>query len=127
LQVEDAPQAWNQRYQHYLGVHPKDFSDGILQDVHWSAGLLGYFPTYTLGNLYAAQLIQAAGRDLGDLESLFRRGEFQPLLSWLRHQVHVHGACYAPTELMRNACGQSLDHQPLLDYLTKKLQVVYQL
>lgn len=127
LSVADAPDAWNERYQHYLGVTPPNYSDGILQDVHWSAGLVGYFPTYTLGNLYAAQLVQAAKRDLGDLDAMFQKGEFVPLLEWLRHQVHAHGASYEPAELIRNACGRPLDHQPLVDYLRQKLFKVYEI
>lgn len=125
LTVTDAPDAWNQRYEHYLGIKPANFRDGILQDVHWSAGLIGYFPTYTLGNLYAAQLMLAAQRDLGDLNQLFAHGDFNPLLQWLRHQVHAHGGCYQPMELIRNACGSPLSHQPLLDYLRDKLYAVY--
>ncbi|MFO0942187.1 MAG: carboxypeptidase M32 [Pirellulales bacterium] len=127
LTVADAPDAWNERYKHYLGITPPSHRDGILQDVHWSAGLVGYFPTYTLGNLYAAQLMQAAKRDLGDLNVMFSKGDFKPLLAWLRHQVHSHGACHKPSELIRNACGRPLDHQPLLDYLRAKLFDVYEL
>jgi carboxypeptidase Taq len=127
LTVADAPDAWNERYKHYLGITPPSHRDGILQDVHWSAGLVGYFPTYTLGNLYAAQLMLAAKRDLGDLNVMFSKGEFKPLLEWLRHQVHSHGACHKPSELIRNACGRPLDHQPLLDYLRAKLFDVYEI
>ncbi len=127
LTVADAPDAWNERYKHYLGITPPNHADGILQDVHWSAGLVGYFPTYTLGNLYAAQLMQAARRDLGDLNAMFAKGEFKPLLEWLRHQVHTHGASHKPSELIRNACGRPLDHQPLLDYLRTKLFDVYEI
>jgi carboxypeptidase Taq len=127
LTVADAPEAWNERYAHYLGVQPPSARDGILQDVHWSAGLIGYFPTYTLGNLYAAQLMQAAKQQLGDLSTLFRKGDFSPLLGWLRSNVHAHGASYKPDELIRNACGQPLDHQPLLEYLEAKLFEVYEI
>jgi carboxypeptidase Taq len=83
LSVDDAPQAWNDRYSRYLNIRPRTYADGILQDVHWSAGLVGYFPTYTLGNLYAAQLIEAAKVDLGDVDRMFSSGEFNPLLQWL--------------------------------------------
>lgn len=125
LSVADAPDAWNNRYAHYLGINPPGAREGILQDVHWSAGLIGYFPTYTLGNLYAAQLMQAANRDLGDVNEMLRIGEFAPLLNWLRQKIHAQGACYKPDELIRNACGGALDHQPLLDYLKAKLYAVY--
>jgi carboxypeptidase Taq len=127
LRVSDAPQAWNQRYEHYLGIQAPSARDGILQDVHWSAGLIGYFPTYTLGNLYAAQLMQAAADDLGELDAMFRQGEFSPLLQWLRERIHIHGGCFKPDEVVRNATGKPLDHQPLLDYLKSKLFTVYEL
>ncbi len=125
LSIADAPAAWNERYEHYLGIKPPNHQDGILQDVHWSAGLIGYFPTYTLGNLYAAQLMEAMARDVGDLPPLVGRGEFQPLLGWLREKIHAHGGCYHPVELIKNACGQPLDSRPLVNYLRSKLEGVY--
>lgn len=125
LSVADAPDAWNQRYQHYLGIRPTSHRDGILQDVHWSAGLVGYFPTYTLGNLYAAQLMEAASDALGDLPNMFARGEFQPLLHWLQQKIHTFGFCYHPGQLVEQACGRPLDAQPLVDYLRKKLEPIY--
>ncbi len=125
LRVADAPQAWNARYEHYLGIKPPSNQDGILQDVHWSAGLIGYFPTYTLGNLYAAQLVEAAERDLGGLQPMFARGDFRPLLEWLRQKIHAFGFCYHPGELVQRACGTALDAQPLVDYLRSKLSAVY--
>lgn len=125
LPVDDAPQAWNERYKHYLGIQPPSHSDGILQDVHWSAGLIGYFPTYTLGNLYAAQLMEAMQRELGDLEPLIAQGEFQPLLAWLRENIHKHGGCFHPVSLIENACSQTLDARPLVNYLRGKLTPIY--
>ncbi len=125
LSVSDAPAAWNERYEHYLGIRPTSDRDGILQDVHWSAGLIGYFPTYTLGNVYAAQLMQAAARELGDLPKLISRGEFAPLLEWLRTKVHAHGFCYHPNDLIERASGEKLSAQPLVDYLSQKLKPIY--
>ncbi len=127
LTVADAPDAWNERYEHYLGIKPSDFRDGILQDVHWSAGLIGYFPTYTLGNLYAAQLMEAMSRQLGDLAGMFAEGGFQPVLEWLRTHIHAHGGCFHPVELIENACGAKLDAQPLMAYLRNKLEPIYQI
>ncbi|MEO8269815.1 MAG: carboxypeptidase M32, partial [Aureliella sp.] len=127
LPVDDAPQAWNERYEHYLGIKPPNHSDGILQDVHWSAGLVGYFPTYTLGNLYAAQLMEAMQRELGELDPLIAMGQFQPVLSWLRATIHEHGACYHPVKLIENACSQPLDARPLVNYLRGKLTPIYEL
>jgi carboxypeptidase Taq len=125
LTIDDAPDAWNERYEHYLGIKPPSHKDGILQDVHWSAGLIGYFPTYTLGNLYAAQLMQAAARDLGDLSRTLAAGQFEPLLQWLRERIHRHGFRYHPGQLMEAACGAKLDAQPLVQYLRQKLEPIY--
>jgi carboxypeptidase Taq len=125
LAVDDAPQAWNDRYERYLGIRPQNNRDGILQDVHWSAGLLGYFPTYTLGNLYAAQLMEAARHDLGNVDSLIEAGEFQGLLQWLRDKIHCQGRCFPPDELIRQASGKSLSAEPLITYLRQKLVVAY--
>lgn len=125
IAIEDAPAAWADRYEKYLGIRPTDYTDGILQDVHWSAGLIGYFPTYTLGNLYAAQLFARATTDLGDLDHAWQRGEFQPLLQWLREQVHQWGACLDPPQLMERAVGTPLSAQPLDDYLRTKLLPLY--
>ncbi len=125
LQVADAPQAWNDRYFRYLGIRPATNAEGILQDIHWSAGLIGYFPTYTLGNLYAAQLMEAAQRDLGDLNPAFRRGEFEPLREWLGPRIHQLGRCYHAGQLVQQACGQPLDASPLINYLRQKLEPVY--
>ncbi len=125
LQVADAPQAWNDRYFRYLGIRPATNATGILQDIHWSAGLIGYFPTYTLGNLYAAQLMEAIKRDLGDVDSAIRKGDFEPLRNWLVKHVHQFGRCYHPGQLVQQACGQPLDATPLANYLRQKLEPVY--
>ena len=125
LKVSDAPQAWNDRYDQYLGIRPPTDADGVLQDIHWSAGLIGYFPTYTLGNIYAAQLMDAARAELGELDRQVARGEFEPLLSWLKRNIHNSGQCYHPGELVQRACGHPLDPQPLVNYLRQKLEPVY--
>ena len=125
LQVHDAPQAWNDRYERYLGIKPNSDRDGILQDVHWSAGLMGYFPTYTLGNLYAAQLMEAISLQLGNVDELLAVGEFRGILQWLRDKIHVHGRCLPPAELIKQASGQALSAKPLVAYLRKKLEVAY--
>jgi carboxypeptidase Taq len=125
LQAADLPAAWNQRYREYLGIEVPDDRRGCLQDVHWSCGLFGYFPTYTLGNLYAAQFMQKARRDLGDLDALLGRGEFAPLRLWLREHVHRHGRRFDPAELCRRATGSELSTAPFLEYLERKLAAVY--
>jgi carboxypeptidase Taq len=125
LPVEDLPAVWRERYTQTLGVTPANDAEGCLQDIHWSAGLFGYFPTYTLGNLFAAQLIDRARRDLGGLDEAFGRGEFVPLLDWLRAKVHRHGQRYHAPELIREATGAAPDHGPLVQMLREKYGALY--
>lgn len=125
LSVEDLPAAWNARYQSDLGVCPPSDADGVLQDVHWSAGLIGYFPTYTLGNLAAAQLFATAQEQIGDLDQLFLCGEFRPLLDWLREHIHSPGRCYSGGELVERATGSALTADSLIGYLRAKLEPLY--
>ena len=126
LPVGDVPGAWNEKYAEYLGVTPPDDAQGCLQDIHWSAGLVGYFPTYTLGNLYAAQLFAAAA-ELGDLSAMFAEGDFVPLLEWLRQHVHGHGQRYHSAELVQVATGEPPSHEPLIESLRQKHAELYQL
>ncbi|MBK8100486.1 MAG: carboxypeptidase M32 [Planctomycetes bacterium] len=125
LPVGDLPAAWNRAYADYLGVQVPDDRRGCLQDVHWSCGLFGYFPTYTLGNLYAAQFAAALQRDL-PVDDLVARGEFAPLRSWLQAHVHAHGRRYPPAELCVRATGSPLSAEPFLAYLDRKFTAVYQ-
>lgn len=125
LSVDELPQAWNARYESDLGVTPPSDADGVLQDVHWSAGLFGYFPTYTLGNLAAAQLFDAAASELGNLDDQLAAGKFQPLLEWLQTKVHQQGRCYTGGELVELATGAPLNAGPLARYLTAKLEDLY--
>jgi len=125
LSVADLPAAWSGKYRELLGIEPPNAANGVLQDIHWSAGLIGYFPTYSLGNLYAAQLFDAADRDLGGLAAQFRRGEFQPLREWLREKVHAPGQCYPAAELAQRATGQPLGHAPLMRQLRERLGALY--
>ena len=127
LAIDDLPDAWNDRYESDLGVRPANDADGVLQDVHWSAGLFGYFPTYTLGNLISAQLFDAAARDLGDLNASFRQGDFDSLLQWLRANVHTRGRCYTGQQLVEKATGASLSADHLVDYLRQKAERLYRL
>ena len=127
LAVADLPTAWNDRYQHYLGVQPASDANGVLQDIHWSAALFGYFGTYSLGNLYAAQLFEKARADLGDLDSQFAEGHFGDLFEWLRSNVHHAGRCKPAAKLMEEVCGEPLSSGPLVRYLRKKLCPLYQI
>lgn len=125
LPTSELPAAWNRAYAEVLGVTPQNDAEGCLQDVHWSAGLYGYFPTYTLGNVCAAQLFAAAEADLPDLAGDFRQGRFARLLSWLREKIHRHGRRYRSAELLREATGASPAPGPLLTHLRQKYGELY--
>jgi carboxypeptidase Taq len=121
----DVPGAWNEKYQNYLGIRPQNDVEGAMQDVHWSAGLVGYFPTYTLGNLYAAQFFAQADQELGGLAAQFARGEFQPLHHWLAEKIHRHGRRYTAAELVQRVTGRALSPEPLVAHLRAKLGPLY--
>jgi carboxypeptidase Taq len=125
LAAADLPAAWNEKMKQFLGVDVPDDARGVLQDIHWSGGALGYFPTYTLGNLYAAQFFEQARKDLGDLDAQFARGEFAPLLTWLRKNIHSLGKRYTAAQLVQRVTGQSLSAEPLLNHLRRKAAEVY--
>jgi carboxypeptidase Taq len=125
LLVADLPAAWNDKYRQYLGIEPPNNAKGVLQDVHWSAGLVGYFPTYSLGNLYSAQFFAAADADLGGLGEQFARGEFRPLREWLNEKIHQQGQRYSAEELARRATGKPLSPEPLIDHLRAKFGPLY--
>lgn len=125
LSVDDLPDAWNQQYETLLGVRPDSDANGVLQDIHWSAGLVGYFSTYSLGNLFAAQLVDAMTADLGNIDDCCRQGEFDQLKSWMNEKIHRHGARWPGSELIRRATGKPLDHRPLVRQLRNKLGPLY--
>jgi carboxypeptidase Taq len=121
LESDDLPQAWGERMHDLLGLDVPDDAHGVLQDVHWAQGSFGYFPTYTLGNLMAAQFWQQIRADLPDIDDRIERGDFGPLRDWLREHVHQHGRKYTQRELLRRATRQELSVEPFLDYLRGKL------
>jgi carboxypeptidase Taq len=125
LAVKDLPDAWNTRFQEYLGLTPPDNSQGVLQDVHWSGGMIGYFPSYALGNLIASQLWELINRDIPDLPDQIRRGEFAPWIAWLREKIHVHGSKFEPQELIQRVTGSKIDSAPYMRYLTTKYSDIY--
>ena len=125
LKAAELPGVWNERVEQYFGMRPPDDARGCLQDVHWSAGLIGYFPTYTLGNLYGAQFFEQAREDLGDLDEQFAVGEFQPLLGWLREKIHRHGKRYRAPELVKKVTGKPLDHGAFMAHLRTKFGPLY--
>jgi len=125
LEVKDLPEVWNTRMDEYLGVTPPDDASGVLQDVHWSSGLMGYFSTYALGNLISAQLWEKLNADVPDLDDQFRRGEFGDLLEWMRTHVHQHGRKFEPQELVERVTGSKIDPTPYMRYLTNKYSDIY--
>ena len=108
-----------------MGITPPDYAAGVMQDVHWSEGSFGYFPTYTLGNLYGAQFFAAAQHQLGDLEEAFARGEFAPFLAWLRTNIHSQGRRLPAVELVKQVTGQEPSPAALLEYLNQKYAPIY--
>ncbi len=124
LLARELPGAWNERIKADFGLEVPDDRRGCLQDIHWSMGSFGYFPTYALGNLYGAQFWEAAREVLPDLEDRIALGEFRVLLDWLRREIHVHGRRYPATELCRRISGRPLGHEPLVVYLKQKLTVI---
>lgn len=127
LAIKDLPEAWNQKMQDDLGITPPNDAMGVLQDIHWSAGLIGYFPTYSLGNLYACQLWNAAAKDLGDMDSLIAQGEAHRIIGWMRENVHQYGKIYTPRELIQKATGAPLSAEHYIQYLNTKYKDVYKL
>jgi carboxypeptidase Taq len=127
LKAAELPAAWNEAYRRYLGVAPRNDMEGCLQDGHWASGLVGYFPTYTLGNVFAAQMFAAARTAIGDLDEQFARGDFSGLLGWLRDKVHGHGSRFHAAQLIEQATGSAPDPQPLLESLRNKYGELYHL
>ncbi|MFN0060987.1 MAG: carboxypeptidase M32 [Myxococcaceae bacterium] len=120
LSVEGLPGAWREAMDKLLGIRPQDDKDGVLQDIHWAWGEFGYFPTYALGNLYAAQMYAAAERDLGPLAPHLRRGDLRPLQQWLSKNVHAQGYRYPAETLVERVTGKGLDQEAFVRYLDAK-------
>ncbi len=125
LKVKDIPGEWNRRVKDYLGIAVPDDKRGCLQDVHWSFAAIGYFPTYALGNLYAAQFWEKINADIRDLSARVSRGEFAPLLAWLRENIHIHGKRYRAADLCRRVTGKPLSADPFMRYIEAKIKPIY--
>ncbi|MCU9848663.1 carboxypeptidase M32 [Defluviimonas sp. WL0024] len=125
LEVADLEDAWNTRFARDFGVAVDRPAHGVLQDVHWSVGLFGYFPTYALGNVYAGCLHAALRADLPDLDAALASGDARPATDWLREKVQRHGGLYRPAEVIARACGSAPSEEPLLDYLEAKFRAIY--
>ncbi len=125
IEVGDLPALWRDGMKEYLGVEPPDDRLGVLQDIHWSAGLIGYFPTYALGNLYAAQFMEQMKRDLPDLDARVARGDLLPAKEWLNRAIHVHGRRWPAQELCRRVTGAPLSAEPLMRHLQGRCAEIY--
>ncbi|MEO0917828.1 MAG: carboxypeptidase M32, partial [Pseudomonadota bacterium] len=125
LEVPDLPEAWNARFARDFGIAVDVPANGVLQDVHWSEALFGYFPTYTLGNVYAGCLHTALRRDIPDLDLALAEGDTTPATTWLRDNVQTHGGLYEPRDVIERATGGAVSVEPLLDYLDEKFGAIY--
>ncbi len=127
LDVEDVPERWNDKYEEYLGVRPETDAEGCLQDIHWSHGSFGYFPTYSLGSVLAAQIYDALEDDVGDVDEKVRSGNFDVIADWLEEHVHRHGARYTTPELVEEATGEAYNADHFVDHVTEKYTDLYDL
>lgn len=125
ISVDGARDQWNKKYKDYLGVTPKDDSEGILQDMHWSDGSFGYFPSYALGNLYGAQFLHKMEQDIPDLYSNIENGSLLIIKEWLNKNIHKYGSLYKPEELIKSVTGEELSSKYFIDYLYKKYSKIY--
>ncbi len=125
IAVKDLPEIWNTKMQEYLGITPPNDAKGVLQDIHWSGGSIGYFSTYALGNLVSAQLWEKINSDIPDLDEQIRKGNFSELLGWLRKNIHQHGRKYDPQDLVQTVTGSKITPEPYVRYLTKKYSEIY--
>ncbi len=125
VNVKDLPDLWNSKMKEYLGVTPANDSQGVMQDIHWSGGMIGYFSTYALGNLVSAQLWEKINQDIPNLADQIRAGKFEELLGWLRKNIHRHGGKFEPQELVQKVTGSKIDPAAYIRYLTKKYGEIY--
>ncbi len=127
LEVDEIPAVWNDKMDQYLGVRPDTDAEGCLQDIHWSHGYFGYFPTYSIGSVLSAQIYASAEDQIDDLEAKIRRGEFDPLRDWLTESVYRHGQRYTTPDLIQEATGEELTADYFIDYATEKFSELYEL
>ncbi len=119
LEVEDLPKIWNAKIKEYLGMDVPSDSKGVLQDVHWAGGMFGYFPSYSLGNAYASQIIDELKKEI-DINSHLENGYFTPINSWLNEKIHKKGMTLDPNDLIKSVCGEELNPVPFINYLKEK-------
>ena len=127
LAVEEIPETWNKMMKDWFGIEVPNDSLGCLQDIHWSMGAFGYFPTYTLGNLYAAQLLQSMSDELGDIGEIISSGDWSSMLTWLRTRIHQNGSLMTPSQLIESATGRAPSPEDFLNYVEIKYSKLYKL
>lgn len=127
LSVSDLPGEWSRSMENLLGIRPRTDAEGVLQDVHWAMGAIGYFPTYALGNLYGAQFDEKMREDLDDPDALIAKGNFEPVRRWMEEHIHRHGAAKTPRELIQEVTGKDLEAEPFLSYLRKKYSRIHEI
>ncbi|CAM2788107.1 carboxypeptidase M32 [Paenibacillus sediminis] len=127
LSVHDLPKVWNEKYEQYLGISPSHDGEGVLQDVHWAGGSFGYFPSYALGNMYGAQIMNTLRKEITDFESLLEKGELHPIKEWLTDKIYRHGKMLTPSEIIMQVTGEELNPDYLADYLEEKYTEIYKL
>lgn len=124
LTVDELPARWNDKYEEYLGIRPANDAEGVLQDIHWADALFGYFPSYALGNAYAAQFTHVMSKEL-DLDQLMKEGNLQPIKKWLNEKIHCYGKSLTPKEILEKVTGEGLNPKYLIDYLTEKYTTIF--
>jgi len=123
--LKDLPEMWNTKMKEYLGITPPNDARGVLQDVHWSHGYMGYFSTYALGNLISAQFLEVMRKDVRNMDDLIRKGSFGEILGWLREKMHRHGQKYEPQTLVQMITGSKITSEPYVRYLKEKYTDIY--
>ena len=125
LAVQDLPKVWNEKMKDYLGITPASDADGVLQDVHWSGGGIGYFATYTLGNLHSAQIFNTAKKEIPNLEEEIEKGNIKVLREWLREKIHKHGKMFTTEEIIKQVTGETLNPKYFIEYIRNKFSKIY--
>jgi carboxypeptidase Taq len=125
LMVEELPQAWNEKYDKYLGVEIENDSEGVMQDTHWASGYYGYFPSYALGNIYGGMFLKKLRKDDPTWKKELKKGNFQPVKNWMIENIHSKGNLYDPADLVKESTGEALKVKPFTSYLEKKFRKIY--
>lgn len=125
ISVAELPALWNAKYQEYLGIEPQDDAEGVLQDIHWSSGSFGYFPTYSLGTFYSAQFFAQMEKEMPNLSEKISRGELLEIKAWLNEKVHSHGRLLSSAEILRFATGADIDMDHFFSYIRNKYSKLY--